>query len=230
MTWHGGKSHGGQVTAGVPIEIDPIDIGPIDIDRDAARDAARDELAKPIYDEAQPPFLTRAGRWLLEQVDKLINQIGDATPGGWWALIVLLGVLAVAAYVVRRGAGPLRRTVSAAANVFDGRALTAAEHRLAADAARSRADWSGAVRDRFRAVVRTLEERGVLDEHPGRTADEAAAEAGQMLPVLARRLRSGARVFDEVVYGAHEATREHDDELQALDEAVRTERLAVAGR
>lgn len=159
MRWHGGTSHGGQVTAGVPIEIDPIDIG-----RDAARDAARDELAKPIYDEARPPFLTRAGRWLLEQVDKLINQIGDATPGGWWALVVLLGVLAVGAYVVRRGAGPLRRTVGAAADVFDritdGRALTAAEHRLAADAARARADWSGAVRDRFRAVVRTLEEIG----------------------------------------------------------------------
>ncbi len=220
MTWHGG-----QVSAGVPVEIDPIDIG-----REAARDAARDELAKPIYDEARPPFVTRAGRWLLEQVDKLINQIGDATPGGWWALVVLLGVLAVGAYVVRRGAGPLRRTVGAAANVFDGGVMTAAEHRLAADAARARADWSSAVRDRFRAVVRTLEERGALDERLGRTADEAAAEAGQMLPVLALRLRSGARVFDEVVYGAHEATREHDDELQALDDAVRTERLAVVGR
>ena len=58
----------------------------------------------------------------------------------------------------------------------------------------------------MRAIVRSLEERALLDPRPGRTADEAAAEAGRALPAHADRLRAAARDFDDVTYGGRTAT------------------------
>jgi hypothetical protein len=60
----------------------------------------------------------------------------------------------------------------------------------------------------------------VLDERPGRTADEAAAEAGRALPGQAADLADAARLFDDVTYGGHPAEREHDARLRSLDEAL----------
>ena len=74
----------------------------------------------------------------------------------------------------------------------------------AADAHAARGEWADAVRERLRAVVRSLEERAVLDERPGRTADEAAAEAGTALPTCADDLRRSARLFDDI-WGARNA-------------------------
>ncbi|NEA03407.1 DUF4129 domain-containing protein, partial [Streptomyces sp. SID10116] len=71
----------------------------------------------------------------------------------------------------------------------------------ASEAHAARAHWSQAVQERMRAVVRALEERALLDPRPGRTADEAAAEAGRTLPSHTDRLRAAARAFDDVTYG-----------------------------
>ncbi|HCA84735.1 MAG TPA: hypothetical protein DEQ61_04090, partial [Streptomyces sp.] len=70
---------------------------------------------------------------------------------------------------------------------------------------------------RMRALVRSLEERALLDPRPGRTADEAAAEAGRPLPAHADRLRAAARDFDDVVYGGRHATAETYARLRELD-------------
>ena len=45
--------------------------------------------------------------------------------------------------------------------------------------------------ERYRALVRSLEERGLVDERPGRTADEAAAEGAAALPTAAGLLPAG---------------------------------------
>ena len=58
-----------------------------------------------------------------------------------------------------------------------------------------------AVREAFRAVVRQLEERGALDHRPGRTADEAARDAGTVFESLRLDLGQAAGTFDEVAYG-----------------------------
>lgn len=69
----------------------------------------------------------------------------------------------------------------------------------------------------MRAIVRSLEERALLDPRPGRTADEAAAEAGRALPGHATRLRSAARDFDDVTYGGRTAGQSTYLALRALD-------------
>lgn len=98
--------------------------------------------------------------------------------------------------------------------------LSAAEHRSAAELAANRADWHQAVLERFRAIVRSLEERVIIDERPGRTAHEAATDAATALPGLAGELRDASMVFDDVCYGSGRATRETDAALRSLDEHI----------
>ncbi|WP_449066361.1 DUF4129 domain-containing protein, partial [Planomonospora algeriensis] len=68
-------------------------------------------------------------------------------------------------------------------------------------AARGRAAVGRGDQGTLRAVARDLEERAVVEELPGRTADELAAEAGRALPGFAGELAEAARLFDDVTYG-----------------------------
>jgi hypothetical protein len=101
--------------------------------------------------------------------------------------------------------------------VFAGTTRSADDHRRAADEAYERGDLAGAIRDRFRAIVRELERQGVLDERSGRTVDEIAAQAGERLPHNRTGLRSAATIFDDVVYGDHLPTDAAYHELTTLD-------------
>ena len=69
----------------------------------------------------------------------------------------------------------------------------------------------------MRALVRALEERALLDVRPGRTADEAAAEAGRALPAHTDPLRTAARDFDDVTYGGRSATEQSYHRIAELD-------------
>lgn len=196
---------------------------PVDIGRDDARRAALEELAKPIYQAAKPSLTERAMQWLFEQVAKLIDLAGSA-PGGTFGLVLLAILALVVILVIKFGVGSFGRAATTDTVVFADVTRTAADHRAAADAAAAAGDWAAAVRERFRAVIRQLEEDGRLDRRPGRTADEAAAEAGQALPALRADLRACARIFDEVVYGEHPASAAQDQRLRGLDDAVRASR------
>ena len=196
---------------------------PVDIGRDDARRAALRELAKPIYQEAKPPLTVRAMRWLFEQAGKLLD-LADSAPGGLFGVVLLAIIALVIVLLIRFGVGPFARTSAADSVVFADVARAAADHRAAADAAAAGGDWAVAVRERFRAVIRQLEEDGRLDPRAARTADEAAAEGGRSLPAHAADLRAGARSFDEVVYGEHPASAAQDQRLRALDDAIRASR------
>ncbi|MCU0264632.1 MAG: DUF4129 domain-containing protein [Actinomycetia bacterium] len=197
---------------------------PVDVGRDEAAAAAARELAKGVYAEQRPPLWQRALTWVLDRLQELFDAAVQATPGGPWGLLVLVLVLAAVLVAIRWRAGAVQRAGRGAAPVFVGRPQFAAEHRAAADRAAAEGRYADAVRERFRAVVRRLEERGLLDERPGRTADEAAAEAGSVLPGCAADLRAGATLFDEVVYGRRPADAAADARLRALDTRVETAR------
>ncbi|MGW4364919.1 DUF4129 domain-containing protein [Nocardia takedensis] len=100
----------------------------------------------------------------------------------------------------------------------------AADHRDAAENAAQRRDFDRALRERFRAVLRGLEQGGVLEVRRSRTADETADDASAALPHDATAdLRPAARSFDEVVYGGRRAT---EDEYRRLEYADRFSRSA----
>ncbi|RSM37259.1 DUF4129 domain-containing protein [Amycolatopsis balhimycina DSM 5908] len=203
---------------------------PVDIDRDSARRAAAQELSDPKYRDARPSFLQEAAQWLGEQVEKLLNSVSSVVPGGAFGLLLLVVLLIVLGVVIRLRTGEVAHASRAERVVFGGKRQSADDYRRAATEAAAAGRYGDAVRDRFRAVVRALEERALLDVRSGRTADEAAAEAGVLLPNVADELRQGARIFDDVHYGGREGTEAAYRALTGLDERCRRERpVAMAG-
>jgi hypothetical protein len=202
---------------------------PIDVGREEAARAARDELAKAIYHRDEPGVVSRILLWAYHELRELLGTLAALSPGGSWGLLALVLVLALVALVIRWRAGALARSrATSAPAVFAEARRTAAEHRAAADAAAARADYSTAVRERFRALARELEERAILDERPARTADEVAREVAAVAPDTAGLLRAAARAFDDVCYGGRRATREADAHVRAADDAVRRIRRTAA--
>ncbi|MGA4985515.1 DUF4129 domain-containing protein [Streptomyces cellulosae] len=202
---------------------------PVTLPRDPAREAARRELSKGMYHENDPSWLQRALETFWDWVDDLLGAASTATPGGALGLIVIVvAVLAVVAALWWRLGTPRRRPVTAPA-LFDDRPRSAAEHRAAAEAHAAQGHWNQAVQERMRAVVRALEECALLDPRPGRTADEAAAEAGRALPAHTDRLRTAARDFDDVTYGGRTASEDTYRGLAALDGDLERAKPALAG-
>lgn len=197
----------------------PADV-PVDLDRDDARDAAVRELSDPAYADAGPNALERAVNWVVTRFTEALVVLGAgvAWPVG---LALLLTVLVVLVLIIRYWRGRSARNIASIRNVFDRVDTTADEHRKAAEAAVAAGDLAEAIRERFRAVVRELEQRGVLEPRAGRTVDEVAAEAGRAMPVLAEDLRGAAVSFDDVWYGGKDATPDRYEHLVSVDDRVR---------
>lgn len=197
---------------------------PVDTPRGPAREAAERELARPMYHENDPNLLERALDRFWEWVDGLFGAASSGAPGGVIGLIaVIFVVLALAAALWWRLGKP-QRTVRTADSLFEDGPLNASAHRSASDEHAAAGRWNQAVQERMRAIVRALEERALLDPRPGRTADEAAAEAGRTLPHHADGLRAAARVFDDVTYGGRNAERQAYQRLRDLDVALQNSR------
>ncbi|MFF7636536.1 DUF4129 domain-containing protein [Kitasatospora sp. NPDC008050] len=198
---------------------------PVTVPRDAAREAAREELLKPEYHRHDPTLLQRISTWLWDQLDKLLGQLGSAASNGGTGLILFLviAVLVGAALWWRLGR-PGRAATSTGALFSAEGPRTADQHRAAAQRHAAEGDFAAAVREQMRALVRSLEERTLLDPRPGRTADEAAAEAGRHLPAHATALREAARLFDDIAFGERTADRHGYQQLADLDQVLRRTR------
>lgn len=202
---------------------------PVTIPRDPAREAARRELSKRMYHENDPSWFQRALNAFWDWIEELFGKASTATPGGTLGLVVVIvAVLAVLGALWWRLGTPRRSPVSAPA-LFDDRPRSAADHRAAAEAHAAQGHWSQAVQERMRAVVRALEERALLDTRPGRTADEAATEAGRALPVHRDRLRAAALDFDDVAYGGRPGSEQSYRRLTELDHDLERSKPHLAG-
>lgn len=193
--------------------------------RDEARQAARHELERREYDEARPSLTYRAINWVIGKIQEALAHAGSVPGGRLGVLLILLIAGLLVAVVVVRLRPSLRTPLSA--DLFEGtQVLTAAQHRQAAEAAASRGDYAEAVRERLRAVVRSLEERGILDPRAGRTALEVSAEAAKTVPALAEPLRRGAVTFERIWYGGQPADPSAYAVLVAVDDEVSGARLS----
>jgi hypothetical protein len=198
----------------------------IDIDRDAAHDAAQRELSKPIYPKAS--LTDRFWDWIDELLYRIFLE-GSAIPGGWFTISILLIILAVAVVVAIRIA---RRTIRTNRRgdhtLFGTQELRAAEHRATAEQYAAAGNWAAAIRHRLRAVARQLEESGVLDPVPGRTATELAKDAGVVVPDLAGELLQAANAFNDVTYGERPGTESAYRMIADLDDHLRSRGSAAS--
>lgn len=198
----------------------------IDIDSDAAHDAAQRELQKPIY--PKPSLTERLVEWLNELVYRLASA-GSSLPGGWFTLSVLLIVLVVAIVVaVRIARRTMRTNRGGSYALFGEQELSAAEHRATAEQHAAAGNWAAAIRHRLRAIARQLEDTGVLDAIPGRTATELARDAGKALPPLSAELTQAAISFNDVTYGDRPGTEAAYRMIADLDDHLRFHTQASA--
>lgn len=195
---------------------------PVTVDRLPAREAAERELSKRIYAEHEPGLASRAWDWVWDHVLGALESAAFRAPGGWLGLLLIAVVAAGLIIALRLRLGALRAaTGPRRGSLFTDRPLSAGEHRAAAASHAQAQRWDQAVQEELRAIVRSLEERSLLDPRPGRTADEAAAEAGLPLPALAARLRAAATTFDAVTYGGQHATAADYARLCGLNDELR---------
>ncbi|MBW0018466.1 MAG: DUF4129 domain-containing protein [Mycobacterium sp.] len=192
----------------------------IDIDRDAAHQAALDELNKPIY--PKPSAGDQFNEWLNHLLYRLLEK-SSAIHGGWFTITLLLILLGIAlAVAVRIARNTMRTSRRGDHRLFEAAQLTAAQHRATAESYAAEGDWAAAIRHRLRAVARQLEESGVLDPAPGRTANELARDAGAALPHLDHELSRAATAFNDVTYGEQPGTAEAYRMIVDLDDHLRS--------
>jgi hypothetical protein len=171
-------------------------------------------------------------RWWTE----LVADLADVMPGGVAGLAVVL--LAVAGLVVlalywRRSWWPRRRRREKVEPlVVPEPAEAAADDELPevpaatllslADRYAAEGRYAEAVRERLRAIVRELVDRGVIEHRPGWTVTELAAGAGRALPPAAGPLAEAARVFSGIWYGDRPARAVDDTRMRDLATALGT--------
>ncbi|QNP63587.1 DUF4129 domain-containing protein [Streptomyces genisteinicus] len=193
---------------------------PVDISRVPAREAAERELSDPVYGENEPNLLQRALDDFLDWVGGVFDGWSGSGPGGTVGLMVVLLLAAALIGGLWWRLGTPRRSASTADSLFSDGPRSAAEHRSRAESHAAAGRWNEAVQERMRAIVRALEERALLTPRPGRTADEAAADAGRSLPSHAGELRAAARSFDDVTYGGRTGDQDMYERIRRLDAAV----------
>ncbi len=180
---------------------------------------------KPIYSKGS------AGQQFADWVNELFYRLLEKTasiPGGWFTTTVLLILLAIAVVVAIHVARRTMRTNRGGDYLlFEAAQLTAAQHRATAESYAAQGNWAAAIRHRLRAVARQLEETGVLNPAPGRTANELARDAGTALPHLEDELSQAATAFNDVTYGEQPGTEAAYQMIADLDDHLRSRSPAV---
>ncbi len=191
------------------------------VPRDEAREAAERELSKDIYQREEPSLFERILDWFGDLIADLTRQTAGDGPGAAIGALILATVVVGLIVAVLFRFGPLARSRrSAAAGTHLEPTATEDEHRRLADAFAAEGRYAEAVRERLRAIVRSLTDRGLLDNRLGRTATEIAAEAGHELPTVSGDLLDAAELFGAIWYGRRTATADDYALLREIDAKV----------
>jgi hypothetical protein len=91
---------------------------------------------------------------------------------------------------------------------------------LTADQLAEAGRYAEAVRERLRAIVRDLIERGLIPPSPGWTVTELARQAASTRPALGEPLDAAVDVFSRIWYGLLPATADDDRAMRAHAEAT----------
>ncbi|MGC5628422.1 DUF4129 domain-containing protein [Georgenia sp. Z1344] len=198
---------------------------PVTPDAPEAHEWAVDELSRRMYDTS-PGLLSRVLDSIGDALRSLLEGItsgGSSVSPSLLPFVVVGAILAVVVIALVL-AGPVRTRmrpqVPTASGVLFEDERGSRDLRAAADEAARAGDYSLAVIERFRAIVRALDERALIEDRPGLTAHEAAGLGSRAVPGLADELTWGARLFDAVRYGDTTAAHDDDERLRALDDAV----------
>ncbi len=193
---------------------------PVVPDGDEARQWAADELAKSVYQEAKPSLIDQLLTSFIDWVVSLFEGIQGVNANFGIVLIAVAAavLIGLAIWLVKPRLNPADKVGD---EVFSaGDVLTSAQHRAAARTAAGRGSYGDAVAEQFRAIVRSAEERAVIDPQPGRTAEEVSSRLRRPFPQLDVQLHDAGSTFNGVRYGNSPADRTDFDRLAVLDEQL----------
>ncbi len=196
---------------------------PVDPDSQTAREWLESELRKSEYqDQPGESLIEVLLRWverILGNLERATSGLGGGIPGSVVALILLALVTAALLWLVL---GPLRssRRRKTSAAVFEDDTRDLETLRKASAAAAAAEQWSIAVIERFRVVVRTLESEAIVAVLPGMTAHEVAQDALPLMPDHNVELLWAADTFDGLRYGHSGASAADYTRMCALEEAA----------
>ena len=186
-------------------------------DADEARRAAEKELSRPIYHDHHDLW-DRIWSWLREyfNTDGMVPGVPSWMSTVIVVLVVAAGIALLILLLTRISSTRRVSTPPSLSVLTDDR--DAATLTRAADTAAAQADFATAVVERFRAIIRSLDERGIIDEYPGMTALEAATLTHRALGEhrVVSPLYEAAHLFDAVLYGRVVSTSTQDQQMREL--------------
>jgi hypothetical protein len=189
-----------------------------------AHHALRRELLRPGYHEDN--LLLRLLSWLQRVLDDGLTSAREAPPlTTFAAMLVGLLVLGAVVWLLSR-ARRSRRIAAEPRPLLTEEVVSAQELRRRAEAAYAEGRYADALVDAYRACAVRQIERGRLDDLPGATPHEVAVALAGAFPTQAADVYRVAGLFDLVLYGGREPSREQAADVLGLDERLDT-RLGV---
>ncbi|WP_213814308.1 DUF4129 domain-containing protein [Glaciihabitans sp. dw_435] len=198
---------------------------PVDPDADEARRLLLDEVTKPEYVAAQPTWLDRISGAIGDWLSGLsVPNVGGGDVIGPFILLAILAAAVIAAFLIF-GLPRLNKRSGAAGSLFgEDDARDASALRLAASSAASSGDYALAISEGFRAIARSLSERGLVVTTPGTTAHGFSQQAAAEFPAEADSLGRAAQSFDGVRYLGLPGREAEYTDLVELDARLRAAR------
>lgn len=194
---------------------------PLDPDAEEARRLLLEELSDPRYRAAEPTLFDRVVTAVRDWFASLsVPSDGSGFPVAAVVGVLVLTALVVVALVIAGRPRLRRRSTVAGAVLAEDDARSADDLRASAEAAAARGDWDDALIERFRALVRSLDERTVLTVSPGTTARGFARRASSAFPDSGDALRRTADDFDRVRYLGLPSGPAEYERVAAVDRAL----------
>ncbi|GAA3399929.1 DUF4129 domain-containing protein [Pseudarthrobacter polychromogenes] len=184
-----------------------------------ARRWAAEELSQPEYRDAAPGWVETLWENFLDWLSTLDGSAdaGSTVPSPVIGLVIAV-IIAAAVIIAKPRLNPKARQVK---EVFEPEGeLAAGDYRQRAETSAAAGRWGDAVVDRFRALVRSAEDRTILDPQPGRTADEVARDLALPFSTAGQRLDRAAGMFDAIRYGNRTADAGDYRAMAGLDDAL----------
>lgn len=205
--------------------LQPPDPDPAELTDQVRRVMSREEFQYP-----KGP-IDRLTEWINEQLERLFGSAEPTTStapnlGGLgsviaWLLIVVavVAVVAVVVYVVRHQVRR-RRPSDPDLEVEIEHRRSAREWASDAERLEAAGDWKGALRARYRHLVRTLVDRGQLPDIAGRTTGELRDDLARSTPAAAEAFDTASLRFELAWYADLAADEQQVAELRAAADEV----------
>ena len=182
------------------------------------RDAAKEVLSRPEFQQPPESLYDRAVGWLSDRINDLLSALfegGRSSVVAWIALVVVIGVIGL---LVVRILTSMRVNSAASTEMHIETDVRRPPREWDAEAEEHAANgrWRDAVRCRYRGLVARLAAAGAVDEVPGRTAGEYRLEVRRSRPDAAPPFTDATDIFERAWYSGRAALPEDDAQFREL--------------